>query len=451
MNISQIPATTSSDPYAQLSAPTPVLQTYHDPSRADASSSSTIKPGSILRYFQPVKSLKRKASSAAPENSAGTSANGTPLASTTPSQPRAAGVAFIPRVFDTAQVSSSPAAIPVPTPAPTHTSKKQKESAKKQATRKPKSDMLAKPSAVSSTLKSAVASSSRSRPTSSPVSHGANKKVPPQTFTTPHLSWARRHETLLITTTSLPPPILHADYTSGTKKIAIAAFDLDSTVVKTQSQTPFPKDGSDWMWFNSFVQGNMRALVRHQTINKSKRHAAVYDLVNQESVSPVFRRFLKATNPENIPYFVAIISNQGGVIIKEDTKRYNHFKERLDHIAEALEIPFWCYAATRAQTVKKQPAAKNGKGSSQQPAAPKEKDIFRKPECGMWYELMADAESMGLQVDLERSFFVGDAAGRKNDFSDSDREFAKTLDLQFFTPEEFFINDNPLVNKSTKI
>lgn len=207
----------------------------------------------------------------------------------------------------------------------------------------------------------------------------------------------------------------------------------------------------------------MQTLVKHQLINKSRRHTASYDLLSQESVSPVFRRFLAETNPENVPYFVAIITNQGGVIIKEDTKRYGHFKERLDRIAAAMDIPFWCYSATRAPAVKKQQQQQTSsksskqKKSSPQPQPPpsrmpiKEKDIYRKPECGMWHELMADVSRMGLKVDHSRSFYVGDAAGRKNDFSDSDREFAKALQLKFFTPEEFFINDNFSVNKSTKI
>lgn len=38
----------------------------------------------------------------------------------------------------------------------------------------------------------------------------------------------------------------------------------------------------------------------------------------------------------------------------------------------------------------------------------------------------------------EKAFYVGDAAGRKGDWADTDREFAKGLGCTFFTPEELF-------------
>ena len=57
-----------------------------------------------------------------------------------------------------------------------------------------------------------------------------------------------------------------------------------------------------------------------------------------------------------------------------------------------------------------------------------EKDIYRKPRTGMWAELLDDNDlSTPGSVDLENSFFVGDAGGRPaaigvaKDFSCSDR------------------------------
>ena len=40
--------------------------------------------------------------------------------------------------------------------------------------------------------------------------------------------------------------------------------------------------------------------------------------------------------------------------------------------------------------------------------------------------------------DLSLSFFVGDAAGRKGDFSDSDKKFAEAVGVRFFNETEFF-------------
>ncbi|MPC08402.1 Bifunctional polynucleotide phosphatase/kinase [Portunus trituberculatus] len=52
----------------------------------------------------------------------------------------------------------------------------------------------------------------------------------------------------------------------------------------------------------------------------------------------------------------------------------------------------------------------------------------------------------GVEVDLDKSIFVGDAAGRpaegkkKKDFSFSDRLFALNVGLKFYTPEEHFLD-----------
>jgi bifunctional polynucleotide phosphatase/kinase len=43
------------------------------------------------------------------------------------------------------------------------------------------------------------------------------------------------------------------------------------------------------------------------------------------------------------------------------------------------------------------------------------------------------------------ALFVGDAAGRKNDYSDCDRHFCDNLGIRFFTPEEFLLGDKTQV------
>ncbi|XP_056231072.1 bifunctional polynucleotide phosphatase/kinase [Seriola aureovittata] len=73
--------------------------------------------------------------------------------------------------------------------------------------------------------------------------------------------------------------------------------------------------------------------------------------------------------------------------------------------------------------------------------------IYRKPVMGMWNHLCEKAND-GVTVDKRKSFYVGDAAGRpenwapgkkKKDFSSSDRLFALNIGLQFHTPEEYFL------------
>jgi len=61
------------------------------------------------------------------------------------------------------------------------------------------------------------------------------------------------------------------------------------------------------------------------------------------------------------------------------------------------------------------------------------KNEYRKPEIGMW-----EFYTKNRNVNYDDSFYVGDAAGRKNDFSDSDLKFAENIGITFYTPEEYF-------------
>ncbi|XP_031121019.1 polynucleotide 3'-phosphatase ZDP isoform X1 [Ipomoea triloba] len=71
-------------------------------------------------------------------------------------------------------------------------------------------------------------------------------------------------------------------------------------------------------------------------------------------------------------------------------------------------------------------------GSSNEPADP-----FRKPKIGMW-NLLKNHFNSGLPIDMDKSFYVGDAAGRKDDHSDADIKFAEAIGLKFYLPEDFF-------------
>lgn len=64
-------------------------------------------------------------------------------------------------------------------------------------------------------------------------------------------------------------------------------------------------------------------------------------------------------------------------------------------------------------------------------------DPYRKPKPGMWHALEKHFNS-GISVDMDQSFYVGDAAGRENDHSDADIKFAQAIGLKFYLPEEFF-------------
>ena len=60
------------------------------------------------------------------------------------------------------------------------------------------------------------------------------------------------------------------------------------------------------------------------------------------------------------------------------------------------------------------------------------KDENRKPDLGMWRQLQQ------LIPDIQYAFYVGDAAGRPQDFGDSDKLFAEAAGIPFYLPENIF-------------
>lgn len=171
----------------------------------------------------------------------------------------------------------------------------------------------------------------------------------------------------------------------------IAAFDLDSTLIKTRSGNVFARSADDWKWF----EGNV-----HVTLQKL--HAEGYQLVifsNQKKIS--IQKEMKAG--------------------KADSKSLAIFKEKLTAIMTTIELPISVYAAT-------------------------EDDNYRKPRTGMWKEFVDDYDLDVVGIDKKNSLFVGDAAGRLKDHSSSDLGFAANIGLPFKTPEAYFgVCDEELV------
>ena len=79
-------------------------------------------------------------------------------------------------------------------------------------------------------------------------------------------------------------------------------------------------------------------------------------------------------------------------------------------------------------------------------------DLNRKPETGMW-----DFLTQNKNINLSKCCFIGDAGGRDSkgisgkdskgisgkDFSCSDRKFAYNIGINFKTPEEYFLGEEP--------
>lgn len=90
-------------------------------------------------------------------------------------------------------------------------------------------------------------------------------------------------------------------------------------------------------------------------------------------------------------YQVVIFSNQN---YRQDSNEARSFNQKLKMLGPAINVPFYLFAGF-------------------------EKDCHRKPMIGMW-ELFKEVS--GAEVDLQASYYVGDAAGRMGDHADTDRK-----------------------------
>jgi len=121
-------------------------------------------------------------------------------------------------------------------------------------------------------------------------------------------------------------------------------------------------------------------------------------------------------------YNIVIFTNQYAKTKKEKQKKV----ERLTTFIEKLNLPVCVYIST-------------------------EKDNYRKPEIGMWNFFKKDRQLKG--VEIKKVIFVGDALGRPQDFSDSDRLFAEKINAcEIKSPEDFFgISKIPLFSDKKEL
>jgi bifunctional polynucleotide phosphatase/kinase len=104
-------------------------------------------------------------------------------------------------------------------------------------------------------------------------------------------------------------------------------------------------------------------------------------------------------------YNIVIFTNQFAKTKKEKLKKV----ERVATFIEKLNLPVCVYIST-------------------------EKDNYRKPDIGMWNLFKKDRE-------IKKVIFIGDALGRPQDFSDSDKIFGEKINAEIKSPEDFFIRE----------
>ena len=172
-------------------------------------------------------------------------------------------------------------------------------------------------------------------------------------------------------------------YYQPSKKVSsdkILGLDLDGTLIKNESGKPFPVNADDWFFPHSI------------------------DLLVEYSIKG---------------YKIVIFTNQKGIFQGKGNLNFDDFKNRCNQITSILESKgLYVYIL----------------GSIQD-------DFYRKPCSGMW-NYMKEHLNSGVKIHTNDSIFVGDAAGRKGDFSDSDIKFTINVNIKFMTPEEFFEGSN---------
>lgn len=120
-------------------------------------------------------------------------------------------------------------------------------------------------------------------------------------------------------------------------------------------------------------------------------------------------RLEKITQLFKIGYTIVFVTNQ----LASTPKNRQHKMDRIGNFLRKLGIPSYAFIST-------------------------DKDKYRKPGIGIWQKLKT------LVPHIDYAFFVGDALGRPQDFSDSDKEFALAVGIPYYSPEEFFPPTPPI-------
>ena len=109
-------------------------------------------------------------------------------------------------------------------------------------------------------------------------------------------------------------------------------------------------------------------------------------------------------------YNIVFFTNQKK--LKKQEKR-SDFIEKINNIVKELDVPINTYISTN-----------NG--------------YYRKPFTGLWKKF--------IKINSSKSFYCGDAAGRKDDFAATDLMFANNLNIKFYIPEYIFLNNKEKIN-----
>lgn len=124
----------------------------------------------------------------------------------------------------------------------------------------------------------------------------------------------------------------------------------------------------------------------------------------------------KITKLHNDGFCLIIITNQAGLTTSE---KIASWKTKLNNIVSSLKVPFKLFAS-------------------------KSHDMYRKPLPTFMTDIYKILHEKNIKID-NKSFYCGDACGRKSDHSDCDYKFALNCNLKFITPNELFEDENVII------
>lgn len=177
---------------------------------------------------------------------------------------------------------------------------------------------------------------------------------------------------------------------------------MDGTLTTTKNGLAFARGPGDWQWWSNKVVPTLKQKVSDER------------------------------------YVMVIFTNQGGVVASEGldpSKSYLNFTSRVNQMVASLKSSLETEILVFASP--KRPGGKGHRIISSEA----DHKLMRKPETGMWKKLetyVKEALGENYDLDLQQSFFVGDAAGRDGDFLDSDKRFAESNGVKFDVPEDYF-------------
>lgn len=163
--------------------------------------------------------------------------------------------------------------------------------------------------------------------------------------------------------------------------VKIAGFDMDWTLIRTRAGNTFPKNAEDWL--------------------------PLYDTATK----------LKLRELHADDFVITIFTNQAGVA--SGRTKITELTQKFEAMQSHFGIPMLFIASTAKESE------------------------YRKPKLGMWRVMQDVLKIAPSDIDMARSFYCGDAAGRlapKKDFSNDDVLFALNLGVTFYTPEMLFLD-----------